>query len=85
MNRRGGTRPVNRRSRDGGDVIDEIERGFATGRAARLAALEVEAQEASQAAADSLARGNREQGVLLLISALVTTEQIDRLEGNPPS
>lgn len=75
MNRRS-TDDVDEEAGDVIDVIDVIERGFATGRAARLAA---------QAAADALARGNREQGVLLLVSALITTDQIDRLEGNPPS
>lgn len=75
------------------DPVDRVEDGFRAGtprrlaaldahaeNAERLVALEVRAQDTAQRAADALAKGNRDDGVLLLVCALVTTEEIDELE-----
>lgn len=75
------------------DLVEMVEEEFRAGtaqrlkelgdraaRAERLVALEVRAQDTAQRAADALAKGNRDDGVLLLVCALVTTEEIDELE-----
>ncbi|WDF32221.1 hypothetical protein PTW37_10075 [Arthrobacter agilis] len=63
------------------DPVAAVEEGFAVGTAERLRVLEVRAQTQAQRAADELARGNHDYGVMLLVCALITTEQID----NTPS
>ncbi|MFC3299610.1 hypothetical protein FJV46_10560 [Arthrobacter agilis] len=63
------------------DPVAAVEAGFAAGTAERLRVLEVRAQTQAQRAADELARGNHDYGVMLLVCALITTEQID----NTPS
>lgn len=63
------------------DLVAAVEQGFAYGTAERLRVLAVRAQTQAQRAADELARGNHDYGVMLLVCALITTEQID----NTPS
>lgn len=67
------------------DAVAAVEQGFAAGTAQRLAALEVQAQDSAQRAADALARGDHDYGVMLLVCALITTEQIDQLESKGTS
>ncbi|MHA7145473.1 hypothetical protein ACX80U_12220 [Arthrobacter sp. TmT3-37] len=67
------------------DPVDAVEAGFLEGTTARLRVLEVRAQLQAQRAADELARGNHDYGVMLLVCALITTEQIDKTPTEGPS